>query len=186
MDGDSSKCPVVGHKAAVLKMSNDKWWPNQLSVKILHQHSPLSDPMGKDFDYAEEFKGLDLNEVKKDLTALMTDSQEWWPADFGHYGPLFIRMAQRGHLPHRRRARRRRLRHAAFRAAEQLAGQWQPGQGASAAVAYQAEIRPQALLGRFVHSDRQLRPGIDGLQDVRLRRRPRGCVGARRGHRLGA
>jgi catalase-peroxidase len=93
MDGDSSKCPVVGHKAAVLKMSNDKWWPNQLSVKILHQHSPLSDPMGKDFDYAEAFKSLDLNAVKQDLYALMTDSKDWWPADFGHYGPLFIRMA---------------------------------------------------------------------------------------------
>jgi catalase-peroxidase len=95
MDGDS-QCPVAhgGPKnAAVLKMSNDKWWPNSLSVKILHQHSPLSDPMGKDFDYAAAFKSLDLAAVKQDLTALMTDSQDWWPADFGHYGPLFIRMA---------------------------------------------------------------------------------------------
>jgi catalase-peroxidase len=95
MDGDS-QCPVAhgGPKnAAVLKMSNDKWWPNSLSVKILHQHSPLSDPMGKDFNYAEEFKTLDLAAVKQDLHALMTDSQDWWPADFGHYGPLFIRMA---------------------------------------------------------------------------------------------
>jgi catalase-peroxidase len=69
------------------------WWPNQLNLKILHQHSPLSDPMDKDFNYAEEFKSLDLNAVKKDLLALMTNSQDWWPADFGHYGPLFIRMA---------------------------------------------------------------------------------------------
>ncbi len=92
---DESKCPVVGgaHKAAVLKMSNEKWWPNQISVKILHQHSPLSNPMDREFDYATEFKSLDLAAVKKDLTALMTDSQDWWPADFGHYGPLFIRMA---------------------------------------------------------------------------------------------
>jgi len=74
-------------------MSNDKWWPNQLSMKILHQHSPLSNPMGPAFNYAEAFKSLDLAEVKKDLHALMTDSQDWWPADFGHYGPLFIRMA---------------------------------------------------------------------------------------------
>jgi catalase-peroxidase len=95
MDGDS-QCPVAhsGPKnAAVLKMSNDKWWPNSLSVKILHQHSPLSDPLGKDFDYAAAFKSLDLAAVKQDLHALMTDSQDWWPADFGHYGPLFIRMA---------------------------------------------------------------------------------------------
>jgi len=69
------------------------WWPNQLNLKILHQHSPLSDPMGEDFDYAREFESLDLTAVKADLTAMMTDSQDWWPADFGHYGPLFIRMA---------------------------------------------------------------------------------------------
>jgi catalase-peroxidase len=74
-------------------MSNRKWWPNQLNLKILHQNSPVSDPMGKDFDYAEEFKSLDLEAVRKDLYALMTDSQDWWPADYGHYGPLFIRMA---------------------------------------------------------------------------------------------
>lgn len=73
--------------------SNQDWWPNQLKLDILHQHSSLSDPMGKDFNYAEEFKTLDLQAVKKDLIAVMTDSQEWWPADFGHYGPLFIRMA---------------------------------------------------------------------------------------------
>ncbi|MBC8010955.1 MAG: catalase-peroxidase, partial [Burkholderiales bacterium] len=73
--------------------SNRDWWPNQLNLKMLHQQSSLSDPMGADFDYAEEFKKLDLQAVKKDLTALMTDSQEWWPADFGHYGPFFIRMA---------------------------------------------------------------------------------------------
>jgi catalase-peroxidase len=72
---------------------NADWWPNQLNLKILHQHSPLSDPMGKEFNYAEEFKSLDLDAVIKDLHALMTASQPWWPADFGHYGPLFIRMA---------------------------------------------------------------------------------------------
>jgi catalase-peroxidase len=73
--------------------SNKEWWPNQLNLKILHQHSALSNPLGEDFDYAEEFKSLDLAALKKDLYALMTDSQDWWPADYGHYGPLFIRMA---------------------------------------------------------------------------------------------
>ena len=73
--------------------SNRDWWPNQLRLGILHQQSSKSNPMGKDFNYAEEFKSLDLAAVKKDLLALMTDSQDWWPADFGHYGPLFIRMA---------------------------------------------------------------------------------------------
>ncbi len=85
-----AKCPF-NHAAYV--PTNRDWWPNQVNVQVLHQHSPLSDPMGKEFNYAEEFKTLDLNAVVKDLQALMTDSQEWWPADFGHYGPLFIRMA---------------------------------------------------------------------------------------------
>jgi catalase-peroxidase len=84
------KCPFTGAAAA---RTNRDWWPNQLNLQVLHQHSPLSDPMGEEFDYAKEFKSLDLNAVVKDLHALMTDSQEWWPADFGHYGGLFIRMA---------------------------------------------------------------------------------------------
>jgi catalase-peroxidase len=86
-----AKCPF-GHGARK-SHANVDWWPNQINLKVLHQHSPLSDPMGKEFNYAEEFKALDLNAVIKDLNVLMTDSQEWWPADFGHYGPLFIRMA---------------------------------------------------------------------------------------------
>ncbi|MGA9393434.1 MAG: catalase/peroxidase HPI [Candidatus Sulfotelmatobacter sp.] len=84
-------CPVA-HGAGRARTNVD-WWPNQVDLKVLHQHSSLSDPMGKEFNYAQEFKTLDLNAVVKDLHALMTDSQEWWPADFGHYGPLFIRMA---------------------------------------------------------------------------------------------
>jgi catalase-peroxidase len=90
----TGKCPVA-HGSAVTTntRSNRDWWPNQLNLKILHQNSALSDPMGKGFDYAEVFKTLDLAAVKQDLRALMTDSQPWWPADFGHYGPLFIRMA---------------------------------------------------------------------------------------------
>ncbi len=91
-----SKCPVTGktrNSTASAGSSNKDWWPNQLNIKILHQHSHLSNPMGKSFKYAEEFKKLDLIALKKDLYALMNDSQDWWPADYGHYGPLFIRMA---------------------------------------------------------------------------------------------
>ena len=86
-----AKCPFTHTTAGA--PTNADWWPNQLNLKILHQHSPLSDPMDKEFNYAKEFKSLDLNAVIKDLNALMTDSQDWWPADFGQYGPLFIRMA---------------------------------------------------------------------------------------------
>jgi len=85
------KCPFSG--ATRRGPTNANWWPNQLGLAVLHQHSELSDPMVEDFDYAKEFKTLDLDAVVKDLTALMTDSQDWWPADYGHYGPLFIRMA---------------------------------------------------------------------------------------------
>lgn len=93
---DVRKCPVmhgVRPNATSGARSNRDWWPNQLNLKILHQNAPSSDPMAKDFDYAKAFKSLDLAAVKQDLYALMTDSQDWWPADWGHYGPLFIRMA---------------------------------------------------------------------------------------------
>ena len=86
-----SKCPF--NHAAGGGTTNKDWWPNQLNLNFLHQHSSLSDPMGEEFDYATEFKSLDLEAVKADLRAVMTDSQDWWPADFGHYGPLFVRMA---------------------------------------------------------------------------------------------
>jgi catalase-peroxidase len=87
---DTTKCPFSGGKSVP---ANRDWWPDQLDLGVLHQQSNLSDPMGESFDYAKEFKSLDLNAVIKDLHAVMTDSQAWWPADFGHYGPLFIRMA---------------------------------------------------------------------------------------------
>src|SRR5271167_1772216 len=92
-DEQAGKCPVVHGATNVGMRSNGDWWPNQLNLRILRQNSPQSDPMGRDFNYAEEFKKLDLKALKRDLAALMTDSQDWWPADFGHYGGLFIRMA---------------------------------------------------------------------------------------------
>ena len=91
-DKKTGGCPVMHGSNTRLKM-NKEWWPNQLNLAILHQHNPKSDPMGGEFDYATEFKKLDLAEVKEDLAAVMTDSQDWWPADYGHYGPLMIRMA---------------------------------------------------------------------------------------------
>ncbi len=96
-DKSAGKCPVMGgahqHGGAQGTLANNRWWPEQLNLKVLHQNTPQSDPMGDGFDYAKEFKSLDLDAVKKDLADLMTSSQDWWPADYGHYGPLFIRMA---------------------------------------------------------------------------------------------
>jgi catalase-peroxidase len=92
MSNDASRGPMTGGPS-VKPRTNRDWWPNQLNLKMLHQNSPLSDPMGEEFSYAEEFKKLDFQALKKDLYALMTNSQDWWPADFGHYGPLLIRMA---------------------------------------------------------------------------------------------
>ena len=88
---NEKKCPMTV-RSNTARLNRD-WWPDQLNLRILRQRSPLSDPMGANFNYAQEFKSLDLAAVKEDLLALMTDSKDWWPADFGHYGPLFIRMA---------------------------------------------------------------------------------------------
>ncbi|KAK0331584.1 hypothetical protein LTR94_028353, partial [Friedmanniomyces endolithicus] len=100
MDGSDEKpaggCPVTGSgaKPRVSRgRTNRDWWPNALNVKVLHQNVEPANPMGPDFDYRDEFRKLDLKAIKADLTALMTDSQPWWPADYGHYGPFFIRMA---------------------------------------------------------------------------------------------
>ena len=92
---ETTTCPVLqrAHPATVGSPSNQNWWPNQLKLSILHQHSPMSNPMDHDFDYAKAFKSLDLEALKKDIITLMTTSQSWWPADYGHYGPFFIRMA---------------------------------------------------------------------------------------------
>ncbi|MFG1783259.1 catalase/peroxidase HPI [Rhodococcus oryzae] len=95
MSNSESECPVVGSPSPQehRPRTNKDWWPNQLDLQVLHQHSPLSDPMGEDFDYAAEFATLDVDALKRDVIELMTASQDWWPADFGHYGPLFIRMS---------------------------------------------------------------------------------------------
>jgi catalase-peroxidase len=96
MDAKVEKCPIIHGTTNLGMRSNSDWWPNQLNLRILHQNSSLSDPMGEAFNYAEEFKKLDFKALKQDLAALMTDSQDWWPADFGHYGGLLIRMAWHG------------------------------------------------------------------------------------------
>ena len=172
------KCPVAGQ--APRGRSNRDWWPNQLNLKVLHQNPPARNPMGEDFNYAEEFKTLDLDALKKDIEAVMTTSQDWWPADYGHYGPLFIRMAWHSAGTYRISDGRggAGVGHAALRAAQQLARQREPRQGAPAALADQAEVRPEDLLGRPDGLRRQLRARVDGLQDVRVRRRARGRVGA--------
>ena len=94
--GEKNKCPVTGktHKPIAGRgTSNRDWWPNQINLKMLHQNTQKSNPMNQDFNYAEEFQKLDLKSLKNDLYTLMTNSQDWWPADYGHYGGLFIRMA---------------------------------------------------------------------------------------------
>ena len=130
--------------------TNRDWWPNQLSLEILPQHGATGDPYGDDFDYAEAFLELDYQAVKRDLTALMTDSQPWWPADYGHYGPFFIRMAWHAAGTYRTGDGRGGANsgNQRFAPLNSLAGQRQSRQGAPAAVAGQAEVRPQSQLGR--------------------------------------
>ena len=174
---DDSKCPFSGGRRTP---SNRDWWPDSLNIEMLYRNSNLSDPMGKDFDYAKEFKSLDLNAVIKDLQALMTNSQEWWPADFGHYGGLMIRMAWHS------------------------AGTYRITDGRGGAGAGQQRFAPlnswpdnanldkaRRLLwpikqkyGRkiswadLMNSRRQRRPRVDGLQNLWVCRRPRGRLGA--------
>ena len=179
-DPAAATCPV---SHSVGGTSNRDWWPNQLNLDVLRANSPKSDPMDPDFDYAEAFASLDLAAVKRDIGEVMTTSQAWWPADYGHYGPLFIRMAWHSAGTYRISDGRggAGAGPAALRPAEQLAGQRQPGQGTPPAVAGQEEVRQVALVGRPAGPGGQLRPGVDGLRDLRVRRRPRGRLGARGG-----
>ena len=177
-DAGAGKCPVAHTKAF---RGNRDWWPDQLNIQVLNQHSALSDPMGEAFDYAKEFKSLDLDAVIKDLHALMTDSQEWWPADFGHYGGLFIRMAWHS------------------------AGTYRIADGRGGAGAGQQRFAPLNSWPDNVNLDKARRLlwpikqkygqkiswadliiltgnvalEFDGLQDLRFRRRARRCLGAR-------
>ena len=130
MDGNdmAGKCPVMHGAITETGTTVTDWWPKTLNLDILHQHDSKVNPLGADFDYREEVKSLDFDAVKADVKALMTESQDWWPADYGHYGGLMIRHP--------------------LCSAEQLAGQRQPGQGAPPAVAGQEEVRQQAELGR--------------------------------------
>ncbi len=175
---DVTKCPMHGTAAR----TNREWWPDALSIEMLHRNSSLSNPMGAAFDYAKEFKTLDLNAVIKDLTALMTTSQPWWPADFGHYGGLMIRMAWHS------------------------AGTYRITDGRGGAGAGQQRFAPlnswpdnanldkarrllwpikQKYGRKLSWADLMVLAGnvaleFDGIQDIRIRRWPRRCVGARR------
>ena len=162
--------------------SNQYWWPDQLNLKALRQNSPVSDPMGADFSYAEALKSLDVDALKRDIEEVMTTSQDWWPADYGHYGPLLhpYGVARGRHLSHNRRTGRRRVRLSASGSSQQLARQRKPGQGAAPFVACQAEVRANGLLGRPDNLRGQLRAGVDGVQDIRVRVRSHGRLGGGR------
>ncbi len=162
--------------------TNSDWWPNQPDLSVLHSHSSKSNPMGADFDYAQEFAKLDVEALKRDVIALMTASQDWWPADYGHYGGLFVRMSWHAAGTYRIADGRGGGGQGAqrFAPAQQLAGQRQPRQGAAPALAREAEVRKAGFLGRPAGVCGQLRPGVDGgVQDLRLRIRPRRHLGAR-------
>ena len=173
------KCPFTGGKSG---HRNRDWWPEQLDVSVLHSKSPAGDPMGKDFDYAKEFKSLDLKAVITDLNTLMTNSQQWWPADFGHYGGLIIRLAW--HAAGTYRITDGRGGAGAGQQRFAPLNSWPDNANLDKARRLlwpiKQKIRPKISWADLYGSRRQCRPRIDGLQDLRFRRRPRRCVGAGR------
>ena len=181
-NGSESENPAIPSPKpkATRPRTNRDWWPNQLDLQVLHQHSPRASPMGEDFDYAKAFASLDVEALKKDVLALMTDLAAVVAGRLRPLRPALHphELARRRHVPHRGRPGRRRRRRAALRAAQQLAGQRQPRQGAPPALADQAEVRPEDLLGRSAGVRRERRARVDGLQDVRLRLRAPGRLGA--------
>ena len=175
---NEQKCPFSAK--AHSGRSNRDWWPNQLNLSALHTNHPAGDPMGEAFNYAEEFKSLDLDAREEghrggddEVAGLVAGGLRSLRSSAHPHG-----VAQCGHLPHPRRPRRRGVGHAALCAARQLARQREPRQGAPAALADQTEVRPEDLVGRSDGLDRQRRPRVDGVQDVRLRRRARGSSGS--------
>ena len=161
----TGNCPVMHGGNTALGTSVMDWWPNALNLDILHQHDTKPDPMDPDFNYREELKKLDVDALKRDLHALMTDSQDWWPADWGHYGGLMIRLAW--HVAGSYRLVMDAVAghgQPAFRAAQFLARQYQPRQGAPPALADQEEVRQQGQLGRPVHPGRHVAYESMGLK----------------------
>ena len=161
--------------------SNQFWWPNQVDLSPLRQHGVESNPMGDDFDYAAEFATLDLAAVKQDIEAVMTDSQDWWPADYGHYGPFFIRMAW--HSAGTYRTLDGRGGAGGGQQRFEPLNSWPDNanldKARRLAVADQAEIRQQHFLGRPDGAHRQCRAGIHGIRDLWICRWPRRRLGSR-------